>query len=84
MDQHGGKRIGAGRKKEQRTLKAEQARAYIIEEVTKSLKEILAPQIEKAKAGEFQSYQDLVNRAYGKPKETIEANIKLKGLVLDI
>ena len=83
----GGAMPGAGRPKGSKanhTIKTEQARQYIIDQVTANLEEIIAPQIEKAKKGEYQSYKDLVDRAYGKPKETFEGEVTVKGLILDI
>jgi|SRR3989344_6601336 len=45
----GGYRPGAGRKKGFNAIKAEQARAYVIERITKELDSIITAQIEAAK-----------------------------------
>ena len=49
MKQRGGKRPGAGRKKEQRTIKAEKAREYIIGRIAEELDPIVTAQVEAAK-----------------------------------
>lgn len=49
MGQRGGKRPGAGRKKEQRTIESEKARETVIRMVTEQLTPIMEAQIESAK-----------------------------------
>ncbi len=72
MGQNGGKRAGAGRKKGFSAKNAEVARAYIVKRVGKELAPIIDKQIEQAKAGDDKARTDLFNRAYGRPKETLE------------
>ena len=69
-----------GRKKAQHTLDAEKARAYITERVTKELAPIMDKAIAQAKAGDQTTRRDLMDRAYGRPKETVEyqGDISLK------
>lgn len=45
----GGKRIGAGRKKEKRTIESEKAREYLIGRITAELEPIATAHIEAAK-----------------------------------
>ena len=61
-----------GRPKSPRTIEKEKALVYIAERVTKELKPIIDKEIEQAKEGDKNAREDLLNRAYGKPKETIE------------
>ena len=69
---HGGTRTGAGRKKGFAAKNAELARAYIVKRVGKELEPIIDKQLEQAKAGDDKARTDLLNRAYGRPKETLE------------
>ena len=66
-----GNKLG-GRKKGLATVQAEKARAYIAIRVSKELKPIMDKAIEQAKAGDQITRRDLMDRAYGKPKEIIE------------
>ncbi len=68
----GGKRPGAGRKKEQRTIEKEQARKFIIKKVIASLEPIVNKLILKAKRGDLQATKELFDRAFGRPPQAIE------------
>lgn len=71
----GGRQPGAGRPKGSKgthTIKAEQAREYFQKRLESELEPIIDKQIEQAKAGDDKARSDLYNRAYGKPKETVE------------
>lgn len=63
----GGKRAGAGRKKGFAAVKAEQARAYVAEQVGASLGSIVESLIKKAVTGDIRASQVLFERAYGRP-----------------
>ena len=54
------------------TLDAERAKEYIVKRVTAELEPIITKQIEQAKIGDGIARRDLLDRAYGKPKETVE------------
>ncbi len=66
-----GNKLG-GRTKASHTLNAEAAKAYIIDRVTKELEPIMDKAIAQAKSGDATTRKDLLDRAYGRPKETIE------------
>lgn len=71
----GGPQPGAGRPKGCKaghTIQAEKAREYIIKRVTEELEPIINVLIQKAKSGETMAIKELLDRAYGKPKETVE------------
>lgn len=75
MASYGGKRPGAGRPKGSKgghTLQAEKAREYIIRRVISDLEPIMDALIARAKNGEVTAAKDLLDRAFGKPKETVE------------
>ncbi len=66
----GGQRQGAGRKKGSKashTLEAQEARAYIIQQVGASLEVIIRGLIKKAASGDVRAAQSLFERAYGRP-----------------
>ena len=65
----GGRPIGS---KEDHTRLAEEGRAYILARVATELEPIVTRQIQQAKAGDGNARKDLLDRAYGKPKETVE------------
>ena len=71
----GGKREGAGRKKGFKALQREKDLEYIAQRLSKELPPIVDKQIEQAKAGDNNARTDLYNRAYGRPKETMDMNI---------
>jgi hypothetical protein len=86
MNKRGGKRIGAGRKKEQRTIESEKAREYMISRIAKELGPIVTAQIESAKGLYFEDKNKnliykikpdlkageyLLNQIVGKYKETL-------------
>jgi ribosomal protein L17 len=53
-------------------IEADKAMAYIAERVSKELKPIIDVAIAQAKKGDIAARKDLFDRAYGKPKETVE------------
>lgn len=65
----GGRPVGA---KAGHTLTAEAAKAYIIKRVSEELEPIITKQIQQAIDGDGNARKDLLDRAYGKPKETVE------------
>lgn len=69
---HGGLRPNAGRKKANHTILAEQGRKYIVEKVSQELEPIMDALILKAKNGDVAAIRDLLDRAFGKAKETVE------------
>lgn len=77
----GGARPGAGRKKGYKAIAAEKANAYIAKRVSDELAPIIDVAIDQAKKGDITARKDLLDRAYGKPKETLdlggEVNLKL-------
>lgn len=79
----GGKRPGAGRKKGfkfKRTMQLDEARQYIIDRVTSELRPILDKAIEQAKQGDTSARKELMDRAFGRPTESVkvEGDIILK------
>ena len=54
----GGKRLGAGRKKGLASIKAEEARKYMVDRVAGELEPILAAQIELAKGAYYETVDD--------------------------
>jgi len=83
---NGGKRPGAGRKKGYKspgTLERLKGIAYIQKRVEEELEPIITKAIEQAKAGDVASRKDLMDRAYGKPKETVELT-GVKRLLVDL
>lgn len=69
---NGGFRPGAGRKKAPHTIEAEKAREYITKRVSEELEPIITKAIEQAKAGDATARRDLMDRAYGKPTESMD------------
>jgi hypothetical protein len=61
-----------GRPKGTNAIKAEEAKAYIIRRVTEELKPIIDKQIALAKNGDNNARKDLLDRAFGRPTETVE------------
>ena len=72
MAKKGGKRKGAGRKKGYKAIEAEKAREYILKRLSDELEPIITKAIAQAKKGDSTARKELMDRAYGKPKETIE------------
>jgi hypothetical protein len=81
---NGGKRPGAGRKKAGHTIQAEAYRAYLVSEVMKNAKPIVAALIDKAKTGDVQAIKELHERAMGKVKDEMNLNANLKHSFDDI
>lgn len=63
---------GAGRKKGVSTIRAEQAREFIIKQVCDHLRPIIDKLIEQAEAGDKEAIKILFDRGFGKPKESVE------------
>lgn len=71
----GGKREGAGRKKghlASHTIKAMEQRAHAIAMVDAELEAIFRPQIEKAIKGDTSAFTAVLDRAWGKPLQSVE------------
>lgn len=79
----GGKRAGAGRKKEVRTIEKEKAREFIIAFVTARLEPLLNMLYKKALKGDVIAAKELFDRGYGKAPQAIEAQIEVS-LKLDV
>lgn len=58
--------------KHRKTLDKEAAIAYITKRVTEELAPIMDRAINQAKAGDQTTRKDLMDRAYGRPKEVVE------------
>ena len=58
--------------KHKKTIEALEAQEYIKERVLEALEPIMSKAINQAKSGDVVSRRDLFDRAFGKPKETIE------------
>ena len=72
--EHGGKRLGAGRPKGSKaphTLEIAAAKEHMVKKIIEELDEMLLPQIEKAKQGDSVAFKNLLNRAFGRPKESV-------------
>ena len=84
MDSRGGKRIGAGRKRGYASLEHEKARDMLAIKLAKEFGPIADKAIEQAKNGDSDARKWLMDRAYGRPKESMDMNIEsafsLKGL----
>lgn len=61
-----------GRPKGTNAIAAEKAREYIIQRVSDELAPIMDQLISKAKKGDMAAIKDLLDRAYGRAKETVE------------
>lgn len=53
-------------------LEADKAKEYIAKRVTENLEPIINKALEQAIAGDKDARRDLLDRGYGKPKETVE------------
>lgn len=71
-----------GRPKGFAAKSAEEARAYIVKRVNEELEPIISKQLEQALAGDKDARRDLMDRAYGKPKETVEL-LGVKKILVD-
>jgi len=67
----GGYRPGAGRKKGAASIASEAMRAAIAEKVLAEADAIVGPQIEKAKKGDTQAFKEIMNRAFGMPRQNV-------------
>ena len=70
-----GNKLSAGRPKSGRTIEKEKALEYIAKRVVEELEPIVTKQISQAKKGDSNARTDLYNRAFGKPKESVDLNI---------
>ena len=73
--QRGGKRIGAGRKKGVSALEHEKARELLAIKLSTELGPIIDKAIEQAKNGDSDARKWLMDRAYGRPKDSVDMNI---------
>jgi len=76
MAQRGGYREGAGRKKGAATLYAEALKGEIARQVEKDAAAMIQAQIEKAKTGDTNAFNALLDRFMGKPKQEVEGDIR--------
>jgi hypothetical protein len=68
----GGKRPGAGRKKGFAALAAERTRAKVAEMVEKEIVPMTLAQIEQAKKGNTVAFKELLDRGFGKVKDSVD------------
>jgi hypothetical protein len=69
---HGGKRLGAGRKKGLAARDAEEARRRFAELVRKEVVPIAEALISRAKKGEVAAARELFDRAWGRPHQSAD------------
>ena len=69
---HGGKRIGAGRKKGFAAKNAEEARRMLSEMLTDKIKPIAEALIARAESGDVVAAKELFDRAWGKSLQSTE------------
>ncbi|MEI6022680.1 MAG: hypothetical protein WCQ32_02470 [bacterium] len=74
--QRGGKRIGAGRKKGVAALEHEKARELLALKLFTEFGPIVDKAIEQAKNGDPEARKWLSDRAWGRPKDTMDMTIK--------
>jgi hypothetical protein len=74
MEQHGGKRLGAGRKKgsmASHTIEALEIRSHLIKEAIKEKKPLIKALMEKAKQGDVPALREILERTLGRVTEQI-------------
>lgn len=76
---HGGKRIGAGRKPGYAAIEAERTRLLLVKKIAKQFNKIVDPQIQKAKKGDTFAFKELMNRAFGMPRQNVGIDGGLEG-----
>jgi hypothetical protein len=86
---NGGKRPGAGRKKggkASHTLKAEQDRKYLIEQVIKEIEPLVSALIKQGKAGNITALKEIFDRVLGKVTDDIRIGManSFKDFLLEI
>lgn len=74
---------GGGRKKGFSAVNAEKAKAFIVAFVGSKLESILNLLYKEAQDGNVQAQKELLDRAYGRPKETVEHTGEVK-LAIDV
>lgn len=72
---HGGKRLGAGRKKGFAAKSAEESRRILSEMVMDEIGPIGKALIAKAKQGDIAAARELFDRAFGKSTTVVEATV---------
>lgn len=77
----GGRRAGAGRKVATHTLETEAAKKRIAELVNAEIEPLVQAQIKIAKKGNTKAFDSLMDRAHGRPAQTIEHTGDVKLLV---
>ena len=85
----GGAQPGAGRPKGSlggHTIQAMRAKEYVVARVTENLPALLDVMLAKGMGGDIQAIKDLLDRAYGRPTESIEhgGGIQVTTLRMDI
>jgi hypothetical protein len=72
---HGGKREGSGRKKGFPALQHEMAREILAVKLHREFGRIVDKAIEQAKSGDSEARRWLSDRAWGRPKDTMDLNV---------
>lgn len=65
-----------GRPKGTNAIAAEKARSYISDRVSAELEPLIDIAIKQALEGDLNARKDLLDRAYGKPKESVEIEVQ--------
>jgi hypothetical protein len=73
--QRGGKREGSGRKKGFPALQSEMAREILAVKLHTEFEPIVDKAIEQAKNGDSEARRWLSDRAWGRPKDTMDLNV---------
>lgn len=76
--------LKAGRKKGYAALQSELKRDLTARLLDKEWKPVVLAQIKAAKSGSVEAFKALRDTAYGKPKETLDANINNTFSLLDL
>lgn len=80
-----GNSIGKEPGKHPNTRKLQKLKDAIIATVTeKDIQDIVKKLVVKAKAGNIQAVKELFDRLFGKPKETVDQNVSLLGVIKNI
>jgi len=69
---HGGLRQGAGRKQGFAAKSAEEARRYLAHRVSGEIASLADVLLEKAKNGDIRAVNTLFDRAFGRPRQSVE------------
>jgi hypothetical protein len=81
MAQHGGKRLGSGRKKgsiASHTLEAQEIRICLIKKVIKEKGPIVRALVNKAKKGDIAALREVLDRTIGKVRDQLDIDANSK------